>query len=326
MPFPEPEMFEQLDYYSQLRWIQWRQENSPTPKPGNEDYEESPYIREPIPSLPTFVDELGEDELRTLYRRHTQANFKDDVKAIEYQQQAETLRAQANEYDALARKYADRVTFGNEVTQLLQSSMKVRSQSTSTGCKGVSRTIFVPGTAKADSQAKPEDPSAVVVRCGYARVICTEGTANSQDAGAASTTLLPPLPGLPLNKATRSKARRDTSPRKKFATKVEDHPWPDKDHKHPLSKVRVGTRMVSHTRPWEHILIYTDGSCLNQNSKIDTQHRRAGCGVVFGMTPSGVSPFQPTSFSFRLEDHGRDGNYYVATSNRAELRAATAAL
>lgn len=27
MSFPEPEMFDQLDYYSQLGWIQYRQEN-----------------------------------------------------------------------------------------------------------------------------------------------------------------------------------------------------------------------------------------------------------------------------------------------------------
>lgn len=140
------------------------------------------------------------------------------------------------------------------------------------------------------------------------------------------TTLFPPLPGLPLSKATKSAARRDTAPRKKFATKVENHPWPDKNHNHRLSKVRVGTRMVSHTRRWEHILIYPDGSCLNQNSKTNTQHRRAGCSVVFGMSPPGVSPFQPTSCSFRLEDEGSDGDSYVAISDRAELRAATAAL
>lgn len=136
-------MFDELDYYSQLGWIQYRQENSPTPEPGDEDYEESSYIREPYASLPSFVDDLGENELRTLHQWHIKANLGDDWKAIEYQRKAKSLRAQAKESDALASEYADRVKSGNEVLQILESAIKFKSKTKSTGHERVSRAIFV---------------------------------------------------------------------------------------------------------------------------------------------------------------------------------------
>lgn len=75
------------------------------------------------------------------------------------------------------------------------------------------------------------------------------------------------------------------------------------------------------------MLIYTDGTCVNQNSSIDVHSRRRGCAVVYGTTPpQGQRVTHPSVIRFRLEDYGWDGNYHVATSNRAELRAATAAL
>jgi ribonuclease HI len=84
--------------------------------------------------------------------------------------------------------------------------------------------------------------------------------------------------------------------------------------------------MVSRYKPKTHILLYTDGSCLNQNSRTDVRSRRAGCAVVYGtMALSGQTTTHPSGLCFRLENRGWDGNIYAATSNRAELRAATAA-
>lgn len=85
--------------------------------------------------------------------------------------------------------------------------------------------------------------------------------------------------------------------------------------------------MASRQSPEKSILIYTDGSCLNQNSRTDVLSRRAGCAVVFGThPPSGQMKSYCSSLNFRLEDQGPDGSYHTATSNRAELRAAVAAL
>jgi len=85
--------------------------------------------------------------------------------------------------------------------------------------------------------------------------------------------------------------------------------------------------MVSYKFSESSILIYIDGSCLNQNSSIDVQSRKAGCAVVCGTHhPSGQTKSHPSIYVFRLENQGPDGNYHAATSNRAELRAATAAL
>lgn len=107
-------------------------------------------MREPYPLLPTFVDELGEDELRIPHQWHTQSNLDDDQKAIEYRQKVKSLTVQMNEYAALASKYADRVKFGHELAQLLQKSIDFRSRNTSTECEGVSRLMLAQTSAKAD--------------------------------------------------------------------------------------------------------------------------------------------------------------------------------
>lgn len=130
-----------------------------------------------------------------------------------------------------------------------------------------------------------------------------------------------PLPGLPLDKALRFNVYLSADPLALFATTADNHPLLGKNH--PM----VNSRMVSHARPEDQIIIFTDGSCLNQNSRDDIQSRKAGCGVVYGTkTPSGMMLQHPSSHCFQLEHRGPDGNYHVATSNRAELRAAAAAL
>ena len=94
-----------LDHYSQLGWAMWRELNSPTPEPGDDDYEESPYVREPRPIVPSIVGNLTEEELRTLHRWHTRANLDDDEKARNCCQRANSLRAQARELDAGAVRH-----------------------------------------------------------------------------------------------------------------------------------------------------------------------------------------------------------------------------
>jgi ribonuclease HI len=123
------------------------------------------------------------------------------------------------------------------------------------------------------------------------------------------------------DRASKAPASADDDPCKYFAHDVESHPFAGRGHP------TRGTRMVSYRFPESSILIYTDGSCLNQNSRTDVQSRRAGCAVVFGThPPSGQMKSHCSSWNFRLENQGPDGNYHAATSNRAELRAATAAL
>jgi ribonuclease HI len=104
-----------------------------------------------------------------------------------------------------------------------------------------------------------------------------------------------------------------------FAHSTEDYRFRDR----PVRISRTACRAQ-----WDHhILIYIDGSCLNQNSKNVVQSRRAGCAVIYGPTTSlGTLIQRPSALTFRLENYGPDRSYHVATSNRAELRAATAAL
>lgn len=67
------------------------------------------------------------------------------------------------------------------------------------------------------------------------------------------------------------------------------------------------------------LLLYTDGACLNNGN----HDPRGGWAVYFGMaTRAGVV----NSASGRLENQGPFGDHSIATSNRAELRAAIAAL
>lgn len=63
------------------------------------------------------------------------------------------------------------------------------------------------------------------------------------------------------------------------------------------------------------ILVYTDGACSHNG----TRDASGGCGFVFKSTEGGP-------VGLKLEDRGTDGKVYHQTSNRAELRAALAAL
>ena len=76
-------------------------------------------------------------------------------------------------------------------------------------------------------------------------------------------------------------------------------------------------RFIRNTDPHE-ILIYTDGACLDNGG----ESPKAGCGIVFSTT----EPERSGSLSFRLEAQGPTGIGSAQTSNRAELRAAIAAL
>ncbi|MCJ1257302.1 hypothetical protein MMC24_005127 [Lignoscripta atroalba] len=76
-------------------------------------------------------------------------------------------------------------------------------------------------------------------------------------------------------------------------------------------------RFVRRTDPRE-MLIYTDGSCLNNGQQSPT----AGCAFIFGP----ISPAHSGSVHFRLDLKGPAGVEHLQTSNRAELRAVIAAL
>lgn len=108
----------------------------------------------------------------------------------------------------------------------------------------------------------------------------------------------PPLPDLPRDTAGRS-AFNGADPHDYFAHTLQNHPLGGARH---LTGI---TRMVRKTDPEKHILIYTDGSCLNQNSSSDTGSRTAGCAVVYGTQDSsdGSSKYKNTT-AFRLEDYG----------------------
>jgi hypothetical protein len=83
-------------------------------------------------------------------------------------------------------------------------------------------------------------------------------------------------------------------------------------------------RMVRRSEPRDEILIYTDGSCLDQHISGDSTQRKAGCGVVFRPQPRVAG--ETRGISLRLESSGSTGEYHPQTSNRAELQAAIAAL
>ena len=124
---------------------------------------------------------------------------------------------------------------------------------------------------------------------------------------------LPPLPVR--DRASKVPATAGDDPCDFFAHNPNHHPLAGRNH-----PTRC-TRMVSYLYPESSILIYIDGSCLNQNSSIDAHSRRAGCAVVYGTHPSsGQTKSHPSISMFRLENQGPDGNYHAPTSNRAELR------
>jgi len=82
------------------------------------------------------------------------------------------------------------------------------------------------------------------------------------------------------------------------------------------------TRFVRKTNPSE-VLIFTAGACLNKGRS----KPNAGCGFVFLPRDSEASPqVRYGTVSFRLEGKSPNGSPAEQTSNRAELRAAMAAL
>jgi len=132
-----------VDHYSQLGWAMWRDGNSSTPEPGEDDYEESPYVREPCPMLPSFVSNLEEEELRTLHRWHTQGNLDDNEKASDCRQKANPLRAQARELDAAAERHLDRAMQGEAILRDLEQHIEIicRKQSAVVKRKHVSHAV-----------------------------------------------------------------------------------------------------------------------------------------------------------------------------------------
>ena len=126
----------------------------------------------------------------------------------------------------------------------------------------------------------------------------------------------PPLAGLPLKKASIFQPPLPGySPYQLFTHHASEH---DIDGRcHPRAH-----RFVRRNVPFE-MLIYTDGSCLDQNDAMNTSIRRAGCSFVFKPEPYTM---QERSVAFRLEAKGPTGQESVQTSNRAELRAVIAAL
>lgn len=85
--------------------------------------------------------------------------------------------------------------------------------------------------------------------------------------------------------------------------------------------------MIRRSAPLDEILIYTDGSCLNQHISGDATQRKAGCAVIFKpKLLHNPADLPNRAWKFRLESRGPTGEIHPQTSNRAELRAAIAAL
>jgi len=94
---------------------------------------------------------------------------------------------------------------------------------------------------------------------------------------------------------------------------------PSKSTDTPQTLFAQGHRFICRSNQ-KHILIYTDGACLNNGQPSAT----AGCAFVF--RPSSSAASINGTVSFRLETQGPSGAVYPQTSNRAELRAVIAAL
>jgi ribonuclease HI len=96
-----------------------------------------------------------------------------------------------------------------------------------------------------------------------------------------------------------------------------------------LFKHEQGQLFIAH-RDHRELLIFTDGACCDNGQT----GAKGGCGFVFrcskeiprpGNHPKGAYIMHGALF-FRLEDVGPSGKHEKPTSNRAELRAAVAAL
>ena len=118
-----------------------------------------------------------------------------------------------------------------------------------------------------------------------------------------------PLPNLPFKRATAFDAPSGATPLDLFTHLASEH-TPTRCHD-------TAHRFVRRTNDRE-MLIYVDGSCLDQNSSEHIDNRRAGCAWVY--KPEAISE------SHRLELKGPTGEEQPQTSNRAELRAALGAL
>lgn len=94
---------------------------------------------------------------------------------------------------------------------------------------------------------------------------------------------------------------------------------PPNDTGTPQTLFGTGHRFISCSNP-KHILIYTDGACLNNGQPSAT----AGCAFVYRSSSNAES--NDGTVSFRLEGQGPSGDIYPQTSNRAELRAVIATL
>lgn len=127
-----------------------------------------------------------------------------------------------------------------------------------------------------------------------------------------------PLPNLPLRRAVKftsgGAASQDLFVH--HANELSRHEqWPDRN-----------ARMIRRTDPKNEILVYTDGCCLDQHISGDATTSKAGCAVILRPEPQPANPQYDRGLAFRLETHGPTGQAHPQTSNRAELRAAIAAV
>jgi hypothetical protein len=127
------------------------------------------------------------------------------------------------------------------------------------------------------------------------------------------------LPGLPLTTADRFQPP-DCRPEDLF---VHD---PAELAQYPRTSLHYD-HMIRRSAPLDEILIYTDGSCLDQHISGDATQLKAGCAVIF--KPESITGSVYTlsrGWRFLLESVGPTSEKHPQTSQRAELRAAIAAL
>lgn len=80
--------------------------------------------------------------------------------------------------------------------------------------------------------------------------------------------------------------------------------------------------MIRHDAPSDEILLYTSTSCLNQHGA--ETNRRAASSCIF--KPMDLHPSEKRSLAVRFERRGPTSKNHPRESNRAQLRAAIAAL
>lgn len=112
-----------------------------------------------------------------------------------------------------------------------------------------------------------------------------------------------PLPGLPHTTAVRFQGG-DINPQDLYVHSVADlknsSQWP-----------ATFDRMLSRSSPLDDVLVYVDGSCLDQHISGDASQRKAGCAVVYKPAPHADAVQHPSrSFGFRLESRGPTSEAY----------------